>query len=222
MTGCWVSTRQQPGLGSRQSGPLLSSSTWLWLIPGNSTRATANYCPFHERKFTGSWTWSFPSLTLLSSHKGDTHEDNNDDGQPQTKPDKAATALPPLAARTSGARHMPELVDQKSTPRCWNPGCSQCTKFTCTECNLFLCITATRNCYWMYHSSKELAKMLHIETKCAIYCTPFYSQTNKHRTLEFFYYLIHEGSYILQVKQVKIIATLLSGLRRILQSKFWL
>lgn len=52
------------------------------------------------------------------------------DKEPPPKRSATTTApLPPVSFRTAGARHMPELSEQRSPSRCRNPGCSQRTKF---------------------------------------------------------------------------------------------
>ncbi|XP_037269125.2 piggyBac transposable element-derived protein 3 [Rhipicephalus microplus] len=75
------------------------------------------------------------------------------DYEPPCKVLKAKVVpLPPEPKRTTIADHMPELVNQGSSSRCRNPGCSQRTKFRCTTCNIFLCITTARNCYKQFHT----------------------------------------------------------------------
>ncbi|XP_037514183.1 piggyBac transposable element-derived protein 3 isoform X1 [Rhipicephalus sanguineus] len=76
---------------------------------------------------------------------------DDDDELPVKRPVNKRTPLPPVPFRTAGARHMPELSSQKSASRCRNPGCTERTKFRCTHCDVFLCITASRNCYKQFH-----------------------------------------------------------------------
>lgn len=88
---------------------------------------------------------------LLRAESKESNEDD-DDEPPMKRPANKTTPLPTVPFRTAGARHMPEIAQQKSASRCRNPGCSERTKFRCTHCDIFLCITSSRNCFKQFHT----------------------------------------------------------------------
>ncbi|KAH8009778.1 hypothetical protein MRX96_047159 [Rhipicephalus microplus] len=86
---------------------------------------------------------------LLASDKGFSSNESDCEALQLRKP--AVVPLPSPFVRTLSASHMPEIVDQKSASRCRNRGCCERTKFRCRKCNLFLCLTASRNCFKAFH-----------------------------------------------------------------------
>lgn len=84
-------------------------------------------------------------------------DDDEDDGNeilPETPPKRRKpTPLPHDLQRTSGVRHMPELVSASTTRhRCRVPGCNSTNaRFFCTTCKVHLCITNARNCFKLIH-----------------------------------------------------------------------
>ncbi|XP_035224597.1 uncharacterized protein LOC118197198 [Stegodyphus dumicola] len=79
-------------------------------------------------------------------------EDENDEPPPKRR---VTTCIPHQAARNNEARHMPEMVgDRTHRSRCRNENCSALTNVQCTDCKVFLCFTTSRNCFKAFHEYK--------------------------------------------------------------------
>ncbi|XP_037794515.1 uncharacterized protein LOC119589928 isoform X2 [Penaeus monodon] len=60
--------------------------------------------------------------------------------------------IPSAEVRTRGACHMPQVLQRYAgRQRCRYPGCTQRTRFSCKTCKVFLCISADRECYSLFH-----------------------------------------------------------------------
>nr|XP_015910855.3 piggyBac transposable element-derived protein 3 [Parasteatoda tepidariorum] len=82
-------------------------------------------------------------------------DDEDDNDEPPSRR-RVRASIPHEAARSQEARHMPEMIgDRAHRSRCRNSKCSALTTVHCTDCKVFLCFTASRNCFKAFHENKK-------------------------------------------------------------------
>ena len=85
------------------------------------------------------------------SEESDTGDDEVDQAASSSRRHRVVP-VPSLPARTSGAKHLPEMTQSSNGMRCRKTGCAGKTKIRCAGCKIFLCMTAERNCFMSYHT----------------------------------------------------------------------
>lgn len=93
--------------------------------------------------------------SLMSESDAEARDSNSDlDDVISERPKKRTiTPLPSDHKRQKGY-HFPEFDTKTFSSRCRNEGCSNRTKVKCSYCGVFLCLTASRNCFKSFHSRK--------------------------------------------------------------------
>ncbi|XP_072144956.1 piggyBac transposable element-derived protein 3-like isoform X1 [Dermacentor andersoni] len=54
--------------------------------------------------------------------------------------------------RLDGKAHWPQHVDARFPQRCRKPGCNSKSRVRCRKCEVFLCLSATNDCFYEYHT----------------------------------------------------------------------
>ncbi|KAG0442394.1 hypothetical protein HPB47_015724 [Ixodes persulcatus] len=62
-----------------------------------------------------------------------------------------AEPRPVNAVRYDGLNHWPAHATQKFAQRCKLEGCTSRTRIRCRKCNIFLCLSATNDCFYAFH-----------------------------------------------------------------------
>ncbi|KAG0416758.1 hypothetical protein HPB47_006164 [Ixodes persulcatus] len=62
-----------------------------------------------------------------------------------------AEPRPVNAVRYDGLNHWPAHATQKFAQRCKLEGCTSRTRIRCRKCNVFLCLSATNDCFYAFH-----------------------------------------------------------------------
>lgn len=144
-----------------------SYSTWLissclvrglpigrsWQKEGKERRTSRLFC-FQ----TGCCIYLDPRLLVKkpARNPSSTPTLSDDEGdEPPTKR-RATICIPHEAAQSKDAKHMPKIIgDRAHRSRCRNNKCSALTTVRCTDCKMFICFTASRNCFKLFHENKK-------------------------------------------------------------------
>ena len=76
----------------------------------------------------------------------DADDDHNDEPLPKRR---KSVEIPAVPQQTSAAKH--QMTDDRNSMRCRLYGCSGKSKVRCIACKVFLCMTADRICFMIFH-----------------------------------------------------------------------
>lgn len=62
-----------------------------------------------------------------------------------------SSPLPTNSVRLDGREHWPQHVAARFPQRCRKPGCNSKSRIRCRKCEVFLCLSATNDCFYEYH-----------------------------------------------------------------------
>lgn len=94
--------------------------------------------------------------SFIASNKSEPPRRGRPSNGAQTSSKKAHNAMPmpTNSARFDGANHWPKHTDSKFAQKCRNAGCDSRSRICCRKCNVFLCLSATKDCFYEFHTKK--------------------------------------------------------------------
>lgn len=93
-------------------------------------------------------------LALIMSHKNGAKKRGRPSNKAKEPPRKVRNAelRPVNAVRYDGLHHWPAHTGNSFTQRCKLEGCRSRTRVRCRKCNVFLCLSATNDCFYTVHN----------------------------------------------------------------------
>lgn len=79
-------------------------------------------------------------------------QETADEEEPPEK--KRYVAVPENEKRLDGYNHFPVVQKIPHAMRCRNDGCKQKSRVLCEKCKVFLCLTAEKHCFKLFHTKK--------------------------------------------------------------------
>ncbi|XP_037275023.2 piggyBac transposable element-derived protein 3 [Rhipicephalus microplus] len=93
-------------------------------------------------------------LALIMSHKNGAKKRGRPSNEAKEPPRKVHNAelRPVNAVRYDGLHHWPAHTGNSFAQRCKLEGCRSRTRVRCRKCNVFLCLSATNDCFYTFHN----------------------------------------------------------------------
>lgn len=98
------------------------------------------------------WLTKSPNKRALSSEESNS-SDTEENQMTTQRPQNYRAPVPPTTKVKDGFEHWPEVCNIPNPKCCRMKGCKSRSRIKCTKCDIYLCLTAKKNCFTIFHKT---------------------------------------------------------------------
>jgi len=98
------------------------------------------------------WLTKSPNKRALSSEESNS-SDTEENQMTIQRPQNYRAPVPPTNKVKDGFEHWPEVCNIPNPKCCRMKGCKSRSRIKCTKCDIYLCLTAKKNCFTIFHKT---------------------------------------------------------------------